>query len=775
MLRIFSFFSLLLMAVQLFGQQPVQTIRGTVTEEAVGFPLPYVSVMVRGTALGAVTDEKGNFVIKNVAIGRYNIAVTFVGYEPVILREIQVASSREVVLNIKMKEKITTLKEIIVRSKVNKEQSLNTMATVSARMLSVEEARRFAGGFDDPARLVSAFAGVTGNVGNNAIVVRGNSPQSLQWKMEGVEISNPNHFADLSAFGGGALTALSAQLLANSDFFSGAMPAEYSNALSGVFDIAMRSGNNQKHEHTFQLGAIGIDAASEGPFRKDGKASYIFNYRYSTLDLMAPVLPDEAAGTNYQDLSFKLNFPSGKTGTFSLWGIGLLDHSDAFAKQDIKNWEYDKDRENLHADQFMGAAGLSHHILLNRKQFLKTTIATTTNGIEMHTDRVDSTFNPFPKNKINSKYYNFVLNSFLNTRFSAKHTNKTGFVATNMHYSILLKDSKTGTSLKTLADEKGSSTLVSAFSSSMISLSDNIKLNLGLAGQWFTLNNSFSAEPRAGISYRFAHSQNLSFAYGLHSRLERLNYYFVKDSLTRTSLNKDLGFTKAHHFVLGYGLSTSEFTHLKVELYYQHLYHVPVKPGTSFSLINQQNDWFFDGKLENSGKGRNYGLELTFEKYLSRGYYYLATASLFSSRYRGADGLWRDSRYNRNFALNYLIGKEWQLGKNQNKILSLNARISFQGGDHYTPANRELSVARRKVVFDETKAFSLQYPPAFTSHFTASYKINKKKIAHEFALMIINLTQYKEYLGFHYNYHTQTVDDDREATFVPNVSYKIEF
>lgn len=253
-----------------------------------------------------------------------------------------------------------------------------------------------------------------------------------------------------------------------------------------------------------------------------------------------------------------------------------------------------------------------------------------------------------------------------------------------------------------------------------------------------------------------------------------MNYYFIKDNLNQY-INKELGFTKAHHLVLGYDISTSEFTHLKIEAYYQHLFDVPVIAGSSFSLINQQNDWFFDGKLQNSGKGRNYGLDITFEKYLSKGYYYMATVSLFNSQYQGGDNVWRDTRYNRNIALNFLIGKEWLLGKKQNHILSLNARLSFQGGDHYSPINTTQSLADQDVVFDETKAFSQQYSPAFTSHFTASYKLNKEKTAHEFALKIINLTQYKEYLGFRYNYQTQTVDTDREATFIPNISYKIEF
>lgn len=358
MLRKALALSLVFLTTQVFAQLPTQTIRGKVIDESSGFPLQSATVLIEKTAAGNTTDDNGNFVIEHVTIGRYNIEVSLIGYEPVVLKEILVTSGKEVYLSISMKEMAASLQEVIVRPKINKQQPLNRTATLSARMLSVEEAKRYAGGFDDPARLVSAFAGVSTNgVGSNAIVVRGNSPQSLQWKLEGVEIPNPNHFADLAAFGGGGLTALSAQLLANSDFFSGAMPAEYGNALSGVFDIFMRNGNNQKREHTVQAGVIGMDIASEGPFKKGGQSSYLFNYRYSTLGLLASLLPENAGGTIFQDLSLKFHFPTKKAGRFSVWGIGLKDRSGASAKEKISEWRYDEDRENSEVNQYMGAGG----------------------------------------------------------------------------------------------------------------------------------------------------------------------------------------------------------------------------------------------------------------------------------------------------------------------------------------------------------------------------------------------------------------------------------
>lgn len=766
---------LLFVSLSILAQQPTQFIRGMVMDNASHLPLAFVNIVIQHTNKGTTTDSLGNFTLHNIPVGRYNLLVSVIGYEPLILKEIQVTSGKEVFLNISLKENATPLTEVVVKPKINKEQPLNSTATVSAKMLSVEEAKRYAGGFDDPARLVSAFAGVSSNVSNNAIIVRGNSPQALQWKLEGVEIPNPNHFADLNAFGGGGLTALSSQLLANSDFFSGAMPAEYSNALSGVFDIFMRKGNNKKAEHTLQVGLLGIDIASEGPFKQAGKASYLFNYRYATLALLEPLLPENAGGTKYQDVSFKLNFPTNHAGTFSVWGIGLMDKSGAEAKKNISEWKYDTDKENQDVQQYMGAMGISHKIRLNKKQYLKSTLATTINGIHFSTERINNNLSTAPKNKVDNKNYHLVFSSFLNSKISTKHTNKSGFVVTNMQYNLLLKNAlPIGTPLKTIVAERGNSHLLAAYSNSTFSTNEKLTINAGINTQLFTLNNHYSIEPRIGVKYQFAPSQSVSLAYGLHSRLERLNYYFVKNN-GGENINKNVDFTKSHHLVWGYDVSLSEFTHLKVEAYYQHLFHVPVIADSAFSMINQQNDWFFNGQLQNSGKGKNEGIDVTFEKYLSQGYYYMITAALFNSQYKGGDNIWRNTRYNRKFAFNFLIGKEWQMGHKGQNALGLNVRLSYQGGNHYSPINNSQSTIQQEVVFDETKAFSRQVSPAFTSHFTVSYKINKKQSAQEIALKIINATQYKEFMGFQYNYQTLQVDEQREAIFIPNLSWKIEF
>lgn len=763
--------------LSLHAQSATGSIRGTVTDLSTGQPLGFASVKVLTCTppKGAYTDSLGRFKVGEVPVGRHDVELSMLGYQPVVQREVLVNAGKATDLQLGIQEQSVQLGDVVIQPKENTGATRNSMATVSARTLSVEEARRYAGGFDDPARLASAFPGVASNVGNNGIVVRGNAPKSLQWRMEGVEIPNPNHFADLSAFGGGGLTALSAQLLANSDFYTGAFPGEYTNALSGVFDIGMRTGNADDYEHTIQMGVIGLDLASEGPLKRGSGASYIFNYRYSTLALMAPLLPENGGGVKYQDLAFKINLPTRKAGVFSLWAIGLTDRSGQVAKLDSSDWRYDTDAEEQSVQQYMAAAGISHKRTLGQRSSLKTTAAATVNGLAFQTDRLGADLALLPQNRIENSTWNYVLSSQLSTKYNARLTQRSGVTLTGLAYRLSLAQAPAmGQPLADLVDEDGLSGLASAYSTLSIALGSRLTANVGLASQYFALNGHATIEPRAGIKWQPHGSHTLGLAYGLHSRLERLNFYFNTDA-SGAQPNRDLDFNKAHHLVGSYAWQVSDRFQVKAEAYWQGLFAVPVIPDSSFSFINLQSDWFFNEALVNEGKGRNIGVDISLEQGLQRGFYWMLTASLFDSRYQGGDGVWRDTRFDRGYLLNLLGGKEWQLGSKKRDLLGLNLRLSYQGGDRYTPFDPVASQAAQAVVYRQDQPFSKQFPASFVVHGSASYRMNRDRINHEIALKVINLTGFAEFYGYQYNRVTQAVDAHREAIFIPNLSYKVEF
>ncbi|MBA6316806.1 TonB-dependent receptor [Cellulophaga baltica] len=772
------FWMFLMFTTLVSAQELTQTIKGKIFDNETQEPIPFATVVIKNTnpIIGTTTEDNGKFRLENVPIGRYDIEVSYLGYESTIISEVVVTSAKEVVLKVTLTESPYALDEVIIRPKTRKEEPLNRLATVSARMLSVEEASRYAGGFDDPARLASSFPGVaTSSVGNNAIIVRGNAPKYLQWKIEGVEVPNPNHFANLSTFGGGGLTALSSNLLTNSDFFTGAFPAEYNNALSGVFDIKMRNGNSSEYEHSIEAGIIGLDFASEGPLgKKENGASYLANYRYSTLGLISSLLPDDAGKINYQDLSFKLSLPTEKAGSFSIWGIGLIDNSESLPEKDVNKQVYYEDVEQQDVSQYMGALGINNRLTLKNSAYLNTTLSVSTNGIDLKTDRLNNQSQLQPENAIKNTNYDIVFKSFLNKKFSAKHTNRTGVTLRGLAYDIDLKENNVNTNtLNTLVSENGFSSLLSAYSNSSFSLK-NWKLNLGINAQLFTLNNSVTIEPRLGLSHQINENYKLSFGYGLHSRIEPLNIYFATTA-NNTQANKDLKLSKAHHFVLAYDWNISEKLHLKIEPYFQYLFDIPIVANTTTSLINLEQDWFINDTYINAGKGQNYGIDLTLEQYINKGFYYLVSASIFNSKYKTDTNKWYNTRFNKNYLITALAGKEFRLGKNKQNSLGINIRVSIQGGNRYSPIDNQASLLQQDVEYNETNPFTQQAETVFLTDFTVNYEWNKRKTTQRLSLKVLNATNFEEFQGHRFNLQTNQVDKFKEGIIIPNISYKISF
>lgn len=751
-----------------------QTIRGVVVDSKTNIPVEYASVsIVEIPSLGISTDSAGHFKLDNVPIGRYSIQASFMGYYTNIVNEVLVTSAKEVYIEIPMNENIRSLSEVLVQPETQKNQPLNPMAIAGGRMISMEEAGRFANGFDDPARLSSAFAGVIGDVGTNAVAIRGNAPQFTQWRLEGVEIPNPTHFADLSGLGGGFLSALSTQVIGNSDFYNGAFPAEYSNVLSGVFDMHLRNGNNQKYEHTFQVGLLGIDLASEGPISKKRGSSYLINYRFSNTMLAT----GSDINLTYQDLAFKFNFPTRKAGTFSFWGLMLKDRNKS-ESLDRSEWELLGDRQSGESKMDKLVGGITHNYVMNANTYLRSSFSGTYSKDYTFVNQQTDADALVRVGDIQNSKWDFVFNSYLNKRFSTRHTNRTGITLTQLRYDLDYKVSPfigLNKPMEQVSKGNGESTVFSAYSNSIIHLNDRWTTSMGVTAQYFTLNKNWSIEPRAALKYQLNPQHAVALAYGLHSRREKLDYYFVEKEINgKTASNRYLDFTKAHHFGLTYDWNITPILHLKVEPYYQHLFHIPVEENSSFSIINYE-EFYLDRILVNKGLGRNYGIDVTLEQYMKNGFYYMITGSLFSSKYKGGDGIWRNTRLNKGYTLNLLGGKEWMMGRSKQNVFSLNARLFFQGGGCYTPIDEARSLQEHDIVFDESKAYSKRFKPAMNGDISISFRMNKKRISHEFSLKILNLGMKTGMHFYQYNEKENKIERKDGIGLIPNFSYKIYF
>jgi hypothetical protein len=330
-----------------------------------------------------------------------------------------------------------------------------------------------------------------------------------------------------------------------------------------------------------------------------------------------------------------------------------------------------------------------------------------------------------------------------------------------------------GGELRRFAKSDGNTMALSAYSQSQFRISESVTANVGVHAQYFALNGKATVEPRAGIRWQAAPRHAFSIAYGMHSRRENTDYYFVKSADDDERLvNKNLGFAKAHHLVMSYDWSIGEHLRLKVEPYWQHLYDVPVEPGTMLSMINYRDFWMMI-PLVNEGKGRNYGVDMTLERYLHNGWYYLLTGSVFSSRYTGGDGVWRNTRLNRSITVNALGGKEWRLGGKN--MLNVSLRFAYLGGERYIPFDEAASVASQSVVYDDAHAYDDSLDPQFVAHFTVGYKINRERTAHTITLQMINASGTSDYNGDGYSYQENKPIRYMSYISIPNISYKVEF
>ncbi len=763
-----------------------QNIRGIIIDADSKKPIEGASVRILNSNLTAISGKNGMFTIGQVPIGRQDMIVTQTGYESKSLFSILVTSGKELDLTISLTESIQQLQEVTVKSTRSKIKALNEFATASARQFSVEETKRYAAAVFDPARMAQNFAGVNNNGDmQNEIVVRGNSPKGLLWRLEGIEIPNPNHFGGLATTGGG-ISMLSSSTLGNSDFYTGAFPAEIGNATSGVFDLSFRNGNTHKKERSFMIGALGIEGALEGPFKKGGNASYLINYRYSTLSLLRGffnnlqgVLPD------YQDLSYKINIPTKKSGTFSFFGLYGFNKSMKDPVRDSTQWNDDNPNFKLDARGETGVVGLSHQFFFNQKSYIKTIVAASGTNYTNNYDTLDPSDNykliPAGRSNQQDRAYRFSI--LYNNKVSAAKTLRAGIIASHLTYQFYDRYyDEVDKVWKTLFDTKGSTQQYQAYIQWKQRLSQAFALHMGIHGSFWNLNKTYSLEPRIGFTYQKSANQTFTLAAGLFARPEHISTYVFDGKPSGSGnnrQNRDLEMQKAAHVVLGYERSFTNSWRTKIEAYYQHLYDVPVeqKAGSWFSMLNATSvyDLIDIGKLVNQGKGKNYGVDITIEKPFNKSYYVMLTASLFSSKYTSFEKKEFNTRFNRGNQLNIVSGKEWKMGKNKKNILALNGKVLTGGGLRILPIDLEASKQAGKVTFLKDKYFSEQGPVYFRVDWGISYKMNKSKSTHTIMLDVQNITNHQNLFYDWYDNSSQSIKRVYQMGFFPIVNYRIEF
>jgi hypothetical protein len=772
-----------------YAQNITQTIRGTVIDKQSQTPLPGAIVVLLNSdpLIGTSTNEDGEFKIPNVPIGRWQIKIQAISYQEKSFT-IVLNSGKESVSTIELEESVIQGEEVVITANQDKTQTNNKMSSVSSRVFSAEEAARYAGSRNDPARMAANFAGVSGaNDSRNDIIIRGNSPLGILWRLNGLDIPNPNHFGNAGSTGG-PISILNNNTLGNSDFMTGAFAADYGNATSGVFDLKMRQGNNEKHEFIAQLGFNGFELGAEGPFSKSKNSTFMVNYRYSTLAVFKALNIDFGTGSavpQYQDATFKTDFVTKKFGKLSFWGIGGLSYvalleSDKKGGQDL----YGYSARDTYFRSNVGASGISHTMLFKNNAYLKTNLGISGSKNIILADRIDTAFktpkNLKPEYRQNTQNIRYSLNTTYNKKFNSRNFVNIGVYSEV--YQTLFVDSTDylfgDNTFVTLRNYSGSTALLRGFVQWQHKFSDNFLINLGLSDQFFLLNNSNAIEPRVGLKYSLTNKQTFSFGGGLHSQLQPTYIYFASDTVSgsRIETNRNLDFTRAAHAVLAYDNNFASNFRLKTEVYYQYIYNAPVKNyPTDFSVLNLGADFNSPNvsNLVSDGTGYNYGLELTLEKFYSKGYYFLCTSSLFESKYKGSDGVTRNTAFNGNYVFNLLGGKEFKI--KQKHVFSIDLRGTYAGGKRYTPIDLAASIASNSEVRDASKAYQFQYSPYFRLDVKPGYRYNAKKITHEFTIDLQNITRHLNVFQQTYDITNRRINTDYQLKFFVIPQYRILF
>lgn len=781
---------LILMGTVLQAQSVTQNIRGQVIDEQNQNPLPGVSVIVQNgeQKKGGVTDFDGYYLIEDVKVGRVSIAYSFIGYESTGFQNLELIGSKELILNVSMRESTQQLDEVVLSAESDKARALNERANVSARTFSIEETQRFAGSNQDVSRMASSFAGVQrANDATNDIVIRGNSPTGLIWRLEGIDIPNPNHFGGIGATGG-PVSMLNSNVLSNSDFFTSAFPSDYGNGISGVFDLSLRNGNYEEHEFLGQIGFNGFELGAEGPINREKKSSYLINYRYSTLEVLSALGVDFGTGTaipKYQDLNMKLHFPSRKIGTIDVFAMGGISAIEFLESENEDDENFYTSNQDLTNKVNTGVIGASHQYLFSNTLYSKLTLAFTSTENLTTIDTLDITrTNLAPTYRQDFSISTVRFHGFLNKKFNVHHSVRLGALVSLQSFNLLDSGYSTDfNSFVTFRDFQGDDMLYQPYVNWQYRITDNWEMNTGLHSMILQNNGNSAIEPRFGMTYRLDNTQSFNMGYGLHHQVPGVATLYDQTRLSDgsyVSLNENLEFANAHHLVVGYDKLFKNKIHFKTEAYYQNVGNAVVERNPSaFSSLNYGSfNISTPDSVKNGGIGYNYGLDITVEKFMDKGLYFMSTLSLFESKYQGSDEVWRNTAFNGNYVFNALGGKEFVLKKGDSgkrNTLTLDSKLTYAGGQRYTPLDLQASIAENEAVFNEDDAFGAQYDPYFRLDLRIGFKMSGSKFTQEWALDIQNLTNQDNPFGQSYNVDTQEAETTNQLGIFPMVLYRITF
>lgn len=759
----------------LFAQTPISVVKGVVVDYQTRQPIPGATCLIEGTKLGTVSKSDGSFKIEKVPVGRHVLKISSISYET-YRQHIAVTSGREIQLEVLMKESYIQMEEVVVTAESSSFSPINEVNIVSSNRFTVDDVERYAGSRMDPARMAQNFAGVVGaNDQRNDIIIRGGSPTELLWRLDGLDIPNPNHFATQGATGG-PISAINSTILSNSDFLTGAFPAEYGDRISGVFDLHTRKGNKDNYEFMGQFGFNGFELGAEGPMNF-WKSSFIANYRYSFLELMDKMGFEFGVSglPRYQDGTVKLDFQPNEKNNISITGL--------YGISDIKILESETDdvatgdRDITNGTDFV-SVGLNWQHLVNDKSYGRFIIGTVYNNYSNELDSITTNDN----GEVISIDPNLTSKSI-----EAYHTAKYEFNYTPIknHFFTIAAESRFryyDMRNNQLNPDYNKPWQVQETDNAMQYLGyinwnwralESLTINAGVFTQHLEINKQTSLEPRLALKWQIHNRHSINAGFGVHRQSLPLLLYFTEDG------NEDLDFIQSTHYVAGYEYLLSSDAQIKIEAYYKDISNAPVERNdeSSYSFLNAGAGYgVVEGigmALKSTGKGKAYGMDLSFYKHFSDHYYITATGSYIRQEYAGSDGIWRFGAFDNIFVANLLAGYELVISPTFS--LEFSGKYTIAGGTPYTPIDFEESALRNGTYYDEENAYSERKPNYSRFDIRIDFRQNLEKISIISYISAENMFNQENILTYQYNKRNNSRKEIYQMGFFFVGGVRIEF
>lgn len=817
-------------------------LAGQILDKDTELPLTEASVELLNFSPKKIvlTNEQGVFELNAIPTGRYRVMVTKEGYQGQIFSDLLVSGAQAEAARLELtgltEKEVAAIeeakkapeteqkKEQVLYLKTAKDLPHQQMLPVAVRPFTVEEVTRYAGSRFDLARLTNNFAGVSNNYdARNDIVIRGNSPAYLTWQIEELPVENPNH---LSALGtaGGTTTTINIFALGKADFLQGSFAAQYGNSAAGIFDLQLRQGNTQRFSGMGLLSTQRAELLLEGPLGKRGRergASFLVSGRFSIgtylySALTYPIARTQAAYQTirdwadpaHRDLNFKLNF--GKWGKHELEAFGVLGQSYlripfwAGALRDKVRYQI-FEGEDFYSHSISALVGLKYSFRPNSKFLWRTIVGSTlhssTHLWDLRYPSADrQRLETMPSYESRNMRRAYMAHSYTQWKPSPSFTFRSGVQATVNDVDLLQYYS-----LEDITDTRyeGIFALARAYAQIKWQPARRLYLFTGVHAQHYSLTNETVAEPRFGLQWEPHPHHTFAIGSGLHHQTQHFQTQFFLPFVGFDQLGQPMNENLLHlpsnrsiHADAEYRLLINDDWRLRAQVYAQFIDRVAVErdDSSAFSMLNTGESFFdyYYAPLVPNGKGRNMGVELTVEKFFSKNYYALFTATLYDSRALGSDGIWRNTVFNNRYIINLLFGKEWSFGKVSEHTFFADVRFCTRGGRPYTPIDAEATYIQGfqnnglEEVFIDSLANMVRTPAFYQVDLKVGIRLNdlKNRLTHGIRLDLFNAFNLRNVLTYRYSAVFDpisgqtargTIEPIYQRGFIPDLTYFIQF